>query len=667
MLDSNNRMLQQLIGSTGKMQERVDSYESAIKGIEIQLGKISMALNNRPQGTLPTDTQVNPKEQGPKQLMVMSLRNGRDLDLEQEIARESRPTKTFVPVPINIDDSTGLTEVTERSGLQHPSPQRLAKYQKDEQYKKFMEMLKQIQVNIPLIDALKEMPGYAKMMKDLMFRIGRARPISMLLQLANRMVKRPLGILDNVLVQVGNDIANCSLIEAVDVILEEEDKTLNAKDPLAACLMNLEEMDGEDLAKWVLAIEGRGYWKIELEFDPLHLEERKTPLVKPSIEEPPQLELKQLPSHLKYAFLGPKTTLLVIISSNLLDVQAEQLLQVLLECKTTIGWTIADIKGINPAFCMHKILLEDGLAFEELKKRLVTAPIIVAPNWEQPYLIEKKESKPRLIRWILLLQEFDLEIRDRKGEGNQVADRLSRLEGAEKKVEVEDIIETLPNKQLLAVAMACHASPYGGHFGGVRTAAKVLVSGFYWSTLFKYAHLWVKGCDECQRTENISRQYEMPMNPIQEVEVFDVWGIDFTGPFVSSYGNKYILVAVDYVSKWVEAATLPTNDAKGLNLDIEEAGTSRVIELHQLDEFRYTSFKSARLYKERMKMMHDKNIIERNFKPGDMVLLYNSRFRLFPGKLKSRWSGPFCVVETHPTGAVEITSEDGSRKFKVNG
>nr|XP_016434692.1 PREDICTED: uncharacterized protein LOC107761044 [Nicotiana tabacum] len=97
-----------------------------------------------------------------------------------------------------------------------------------------------------------------------------------------------------------------------------------------------------------------------------------------------------------------------------------------------------------------------------------------------------------------------------------------------------------------------------------------------------------------------------------------------------------------------------------LNLDIEEAGTSRVTELHELDE-------SARLYKGRMKMMHDKNIIERNFKPRYMVLLYNSRLRLFPGKLKSRWPGPFRVVETHPTGAVEITMEDGSRKVKFNG
>ncbi|XP_019251357.1 PREDICTED: uncharacterized protein LOC109230299 [Nicotiana attenuata] len=135
-----------------------------------------MALNNRPQGTLPGDIQINPKEQGPKQLMAVSLQNGRDLDLEQEIARESRPTETLVPVPIEIDDSTGLTEAMVQNAQENtrkkrpttPFPQRLAKYQKEEQYKKFLEILKQIQVNIPLIDALKEMPDYAKMIKDLM-------------------------------------------------------------------------------------------------------------------------------------------------------------------------------------------------------------------------------------------------------------------------------------------------------------------------------------------------------------------------------------------------------------------------------------------------------------------------------------------------------------------
>nr|XP_016512240.1 PREDICTED: uncharacterized protein LOC107829278 [Nicotiana tabacum] len=104
-----------------------------------------------------------------------------------------------------------------------------------------------------------------------------------------------------------------------------------------------------------------------------------------------------------------------------------------------------------------------------------------------------------------------------------------------------------------------------------------------------------------------------------------------------------------------------------LILDSEVVGTSRVTELHELDEFRYHAFESTRLYKERMKMIYDRNIIERNFKPGDAVLLYNSCLRLFPSKLKLRLSGPFRVVEIHPTGAVEIDVENDSRTFRVNG
>uniref|UniRef100_A0A1S4AWK7 Integrase zinc-binding domain-containing protein n=1 Tax=Nicotiana tabacum TaxID=4097 RepID=A0A1S4AWK7_TOBAC len=101
----------------------------------------------------------------------------------------------------------------------------------------------------------------------------------------------------------------------------------------------------------------------------------------------------------------------------------------------------------------------------------------------------------------------------------------------------------IPEIDQASIFQACHASPYGGYFGGVKTTAKVLDSGFYWPALFKDAHFWVKSCAECQQTRNISCRHEIPMNPIQEVEVFDIWKIDFMGSFVSSYGNKYILWA----------------------------------------------------------------------------------------------------------------------------
>jgi len=69
-------------------------------------------------------------------------------------------------------------------------------------------------------------------------------------------------------------------------------------------------------------------------------------------------------------------------------------------------------------------------------------------------------------------------------------------------------------------------------------------------------------CDRCQRTGNIFKMKGMPQSGIPEVELFDVWGIDFMAPFPPSHNNHYILVAVDYVSKWVEAIASPTNDSK---------------------------------------------------------------------------------------------------------
>ncbi|XP_070045335.1 uncharacterized protein [Nicotiana tomentosiformis] len=270
------------------MQEKLVAHDSAIKGIETQLGQLSMALNNRPQGTLPADTNIKPKEQNPNQLMGVSLKNGRDLDREQEVAQSRGETTPTTPVTLEADESAKLTEVVIEQA------QRLAKQKKDDQYRKFMKMIRQIQLDIPLMDALREMPGYAKMMKDLMsqkidfqdpstvtltqtcsavvtrpmaqkvsdpgsftipcnigsyafakalcdFRasinliplaiytklgIGRARPISMLLQLADRTVKRPTGILADVPVHVGKFvfptdfvILDCQVDEEIPIIL----------------------------------------------------------------------------------------------------------------------------------------------------------------------------------------------------------------------------------------------------------------------------------------------------------------------------------------------------------------------------------------------------------------------------------------------------------------
>nr|GFA88837.1 reverse transcriptase domain-containing protein [Tanacetum cinerariifolium] len=117
-------------------------------------------------------------------------------------------------------------------------------------------------------------------------------------------------------------------------------------------------------------------------------------------------------------------------------------------------------------------------------------------------------------------------------------------------------------KEAYDILKACHEGPTGGHHGATFTAKKVFDAGFFWPTIYRDAHNLVKSCDICQRQGKISQRDELPQNVIQVCEIFDIWGIDFMGPFPSSRGNRYILVAVDYLSKWVEAKALPANDAR---------------------------------------------------------------------------------------------------------
>nr|GMC49115.1 uncharacterized protein LOC105953567 [Ipomoea batatas] len=103
-----------------------------------------------------------------------------------------------------------------------------------------------------------------------------------------------------------------------------------------------------------------------------------------------------------------------------------------------------------------------------------------------------------------------------------------------------------------------------------------------------------------------------------------------------------------------------------LNLDENLSREKRLLSLNELEEFRMDAYENAKIYNERTKYFHDKRILRRSFEPGDQVLLYNSRLKLFPGKLKSRWSGPFKVVEQSPSGAVTIVGTTGD-PFVVNG
>nr|GEU63165.1 DNA-directed DNA polymerase [Tanacetum cinerariifolium] len=216
-------------------------------------------------------------------------------------------------------------------------------------------------------------------------------------------------------------------------------------------------------------------------------------------------------------------------------------------------------------------------------------------------------------------------------------------------------------QEAIDILKAYHYEPTEGHHGPNYIARKVFDSGFYWPTIYRDAQDLVKNCDVCQRQGKISQRDGMPQNSIQVCKIFDVWGIHFMGPFPSSRGNKYILVAVDYLPKWVEAKALLTNDARVVckffkNL-FAKFGTP--VPLSVIEECTSAMTKKT-------KRLHDSKIKDRVFNIGDRVLPFNSRLKIFSGKLKSHWSEPFTISHVFPYGTVELSQPDGPN-FKVNG
>ncbi|XP_070025330.1 uncharacterized protein [Nicotiana sylvestris] len=223
--------------------------------------------------------------------------------------------------------------------------------------------------------------------------IGQPRPTCMRFQMVDMTIKRALGIINDVIVHVEKFIfpvdfviLDCEVDYEVSIILRRpflatgkalvdveageltfqvgDEKIIfhvckSMRQPNSNEVCSFVDLVIEEgLVEYVNALPERGSYTYEPWKLSLDLENRKTPPTKPSIEEPPILELKPLPSHLRYEFLCSCSTLPIILSSCLTNVQVDATLVVLQRRKKAIGWTLADIRGISPAFCMNKIILE---------------------------------------------------------------------------------------------------------------------------------------------------------------------------------------------------------------------------------------------------------------------------------------------------------------------
>nr|GEW13938.1 reverse transcriptase domain-containing protein [Tanacetum cinerariifolium] len=483
---------------------------------------------------------------------------------------------------------------------------------------------------------------------------------------------------------------------------------------------------------------------------------------KSSIDEPPKVELKDLPPHLKYAFLEGNDKLPVIIVKDLSVEEKTAFITVLKSHKQAIAWKLSDIKVVENEeneliltrlvtgwrVCIDYRKLNEATSkdhfplpfMDQMLERLAgnhdfaigavlgkrqesilgqyTMPsylimeksIVYMDHSTLKYLFAKKDSKARSLRWVLLLQEFTFKVIDTKGAENLAADHLSRLENPHQYVlDPKEINESFPLKTLNMVSFRGNSSTpwftdFANYHAGnfvvkgmssqqknkffkdvkhyvwhdpfmfkiradqvIRRSKKVFDSGFYWPTIYRDAQDLVKNCNVCQRQGKISQRDEMPQNSIQVCEIFDDWGIDFLGPFPSSRGNKYILVAVDYLSKWVEVKALSKNDARVVckflknlfaRFGTHEERTFAMTSLQrkvQLNELRDQAYENSLIYKEKTKRLHDSNIKDRVFNIDDRVLLFKSRLKIFSGKLKSRWSGPFTISYVFPYGIVELS------------
>nr|GEW61218.1 reverse transcriptase domain-containing protein [Tanacetum cinerariifolium] len=329
------------------------------------------------------------------------------------------------------------------------------------------------------------------------------------------------------------------------------------------------------------------------------------------------------------------------------------------------------------------------------------ASILVVPDWNLPFE--------------LMCDASDYAIGTiKKGSENLAADHLSRLENLRKDVlENKDINENFPletlgslssnstswfadianfhaenfikkiirrcvhGQEAFEILKACHKGPTRGHHGSNLTAKKVFDVVFFWPSIYHDALELIKTCDTFDYLSKWVAVKALPTNDARVIikflkSLFSWFGIPWA--IISDRGthlcnDQFTRAMIKY---WVthRLATTYHPQTSG-QVEVSNHGLKRILERtiggnRASCELRDQAYENSVIYKERTKKLHDSKMKNRIFNVGDQVLLFNSRLKIFSGKLKTRWSGPFTITHVFPYGTIELSQPNGLN-FKVNG
>nr|GEZ01476.1 reverse transcriptase domain-containing protein [Tanacetum cinerariifolium] len=522
-------------------------------------------------------------------------------------------------------------------------------------------------------------------------------------ELADRTISKPTGVAENVFVKVGRPFLSTAhaliYVYEGEITLRHDDQSLTLKcgDTPSISYSNFESLNKVDL----IDVNYEEYSQEVLGFADVVSDEVSTPYYEPIIsnssqnltpqikritfrqfkdlkvvepknqssdDEPQEVELIELPPHLEYAFLGENKKWPVIIVKELNVNKKLALINVLKSRKKAIAWKLTDIRGIDPEFCSHKILLEEDYSPKVQSQRMVNPKIHNIINKEVEKLLDVGLIYPISDSpWgIDFMGPFP------SSKGNKYI--LVAVDYLSKWVEAK----ALPTNDARVVVKILKSlfSRFGTPKAIISDSGTHFCNDQFSRVMSKYGVIHRLSTAYHPQT---SGQVEVTNRGLKRIlkrtvgENRALWSDkleDALWAFRTAF--KTLVSCTPYRLVYGKACHLPLElehkafwALKHTNFDLKIAGDHRKLQLNELSELRDQAYENSLIYKERTKKLHDAKIKNRIFNVGDQVLLFNSRLKIFLGKLNSHWSGPFTIFEIYPYGTAKLTHSDGCN-FKVN-